>query len=121
MWNMQFLVWNLKNAEKLFYFEIHRVLLIPKQPVIKQKLFVSVQNHQHDDVIMETFSALLAICAENSPVIGEFPAQRPVTRSFDVSFDQRLNKRLNKQNEMMYTSIYWRPNEICQSVLSMMF
>ena len=30
---------------------------------------------------METFSALLAICAENSPVPGEFPAQRPVTRN----------------------------------------
>ena len=27
---------------------------------------------------METFSALLAICAGNSPVTGEFPAQRPV-------------------------------------------
>ena len=40
---------------------------------------------------METFSALLAICAENSPVPGEFPAQRPVTRSFDVFFDLRLN------------------------------
>ena len=36
---------------------------------------------------METFSALLAICAENSPVPGEFPAQRPVTRSFDVLLD----------------------------------
>ena len=36
---------------------------------------------------METFSALLAICAGNSPVNGEFPAQRPVTRSFDVFFD----------------------------------
>ena len=34
---------------------------------------------------METFSALLAICAGNSPVTGEFPAQRPVERSFDVS------------------------------------
>ena len=33
---------------------------------------------------METFSALLALCAGNSPVSGEFPAQRPVTRSFDV-------------------------------------
>ena len=29
---------------------------------------------------------------------GEFSAQRPVTRSFDVSFDLRLNKRLNKQS-----------------------
>ena len=46
---------------------------------------------------METFSALLAICAGNSPVTGEFPAQRPVTRSFDVFFDLRLNKRSSKQ------------------------
>ena len=28
---------------------------------------------------------------------GEFPTQRPVTRSFDVIFDLRLNKRLSKQ------------------------
>ena len=47
---------------------------------------------------METFSALLAICAGNSPVAGEFPAQRPVTRSFDVFFDLRPNKRLSKQS-----------------------
>ena len=39
---------------------------------------------------METFSALLAIC--------EFPAQRPVTRSFDVYFDMQPNKRLSKQS-----------------------
>ena len=54
-------------------------------------------------VIMMTSSnvsifALLAICAGNSPVTGEFPAQRPVTRSFDVFFDLRLNKRLSKQS-----------------------
>ena len=47
---------------------------------------------------METFSALLAICAGNSPLTGEFPAQRSVTRSFDVFFDLRLNKRLSKQS-----------------------
>ena len=46
---------------------------------------------------METFSALLAICAGNSPVPGEFPTQRPVTRSFDVYFDLRPNKQLSKQ------------------------
>ena len=46
---------------------------------------------------METFSALLVICAGNSPVNGEFPAQRPVTRSLDVFFDLHLNKRLCKQ------------------------
>ena len=47
---------------------------------------------------MESSAALLALCAGNSPVIGEFPAQRPVTRSFDVFFDLRLNKRLSKQS-----------------------
>ena len=54
-------------------------------------------NHMNDIIIswhisdalrwrhqMESFSALLALYAGNSPVI---PAQRPVTRSFDVFFD----------------------------------
>ena len=49
---------------------------------------------------METFSALLAFCAGNSLVPGEFPAQRPVTRSFDVFFDLRLYKQLRKQGEV---------------------
>ena len=55
--------------------------------------FSSWWRHQ-----METFSTLLAICAGNSPVTGKFPAQRPVTWSFDVFFDQRLYKRLSKQS-----------------------
>ena len=46
------------------------------------KLFDPWWRHQ-----METFSALLAFWAGNSPVPGEFPSQRPVTRSFDISFD----------------------------------
>ena len=46
---------------------------------------------------METFSALLAIRTGNSPATGEFPAQRPVTRSFNIFFDLRLNKRFSKQ------------------------
>ena len=47
---------------------------------------------------MDTFSALLTICAGNSPVTGEFPAQRPVTRSFGVFFDLHLHKWLSKQS-----------------------
>ena len=47
---------------------------------------------------MEAFSALLPLCAGNSPVTGVFPSERPVTRSFDVSFDLRLNKRPSKQS-----------------------
>ena len=45
---------------------------------------------------IETFSALLALCAGNSPVTGEFPSQTPVTRSFDVFIDLCVNKRLSK-------------------------
>ena len=33
----------------------------------------------------ENISALLALCAGNSPVIGEFPSQRPVTRALMFS------------------------------------
>ena len=50
------------------------------------------------DYQMESFSALLAICAGNSPVTGEFPSQRPMTQSFDVFSDLRLNIRLSKQS-----------------------
>ena len=45
---------------------------------------------------MEPFVLSLALCAENSPVTGEFPSQRPVTRSFDVFFHLCLNKWLSK-------------------------
>ena len=61
--------------------------------VFQYALDCSWWHHQ-----METFSALLAICAGNSPVSGEFPAQRPVTRSFDVFFDLCLSKRLIKDS-----------------------
>ena len=57
-----------------------------------KKQIIIWQCHQ-----TETFSKLLAFCAGNSPVTGEFLAQRPVTRSFDVCFDLRLNQQLSKQ------------------------
>ena len=47
---------------------------------------------------METFCALLTFCAGTSPVTGQVPLQRPVTRNFDVFFYQWLNKRLSKQS-----------------------
>ena len=70
---------------------------------------------------METFSALLAICAGNSPVPGEFPAQRPVTRSFDVFFDLRPNKRLSKQSrgwwfETLSHSLWCHCNANCKAI-----
>ena len=67
---------------------------------------------------METFSALLAICAGNSLVTGEFPAQSPVTRSFDIFTDLRLNKRLRKQSwgwwfETLSRSLWRQRNVFC--------
>ena len=58
---------------------------------------------------METFSALLALCEGNSPVTGEFPSQRPVTRSFDAFFDLRLNKQLSKQSRSWWFEAPSRP------------
>ena len=56
-------------------------------------VIIDIKNH---DDVMETFSALLDLCGGNSPITGEFPSQRPVTRSFYVFFDLRLNKQLSK-------------------------
>ena len=72
---------------------------------------------------METFSALLALCAGNSPVTSEFPSQRPLTRSFDVFFHLSMNKRLSKQLwgwwfEMASHSL-WRHRNVCVQVQSM--
>ena len=58
---------------------------------------------------METFSALVAICAGNSPVTGEFPSHRPVTRSFDVFVDIRPNKQLSKQSRGWWFETPSRP------------
>ena len=41
---------------------------------------------------MDAFFVLLVFSAGNSPVHGEFPSQRVVTRSLDVFFDLHLNK-----------------------------
>ena len=70
-----------------------------------------------------TIFVLLALCAGNSPVTGEFPSQRPVMQSFDVFFDLRLNKRLSKQSwgwwfEMPSCSLWRHCNEILPSEAS---
>ena len=50
----------------------------------------------HDDVIKWKPFPRYWPFVGNSPITGEFPAQRPVTRSFDVFFDLRQNKWLSK-------------------------
>ena len=71
---------------------VNRLETTGHKPLPKPMKSVILWRHQ-----METFSALLALCAGNAPITGEFPSQRPVTRSFGVFFDLRLNKRFSKQ------------------------
>ena len=93
LWNLSMKnIWTTSNmmvGEKVCECRVTRIIYIAnlwKRPK-------SWWRHQ-----METFSALLALCAGNSPVSSEFPSQRPVTRSFDVFFDLHPNKRLSKQS-----------------------
>ena len=71
--------------------------------------FFSWWRHQ-----IETFFALLALCARNSPVTGEYPSQGPVTQSFDVFFDLRLHKRLSKQSWGWWFEYFFG---ICRTIL----
>ena len=53
---------------------------------------------------------------------GEFPTQRPVTRSFDVFFDRRLNKRSSKQPrgwwlETLSCSLWRQSNVLIRNAL----
>ena len=48
------------------------------------------------------------LCAWNSPLTGEFPTQRPVTRSFYVFFDLHPNERLSKQSRRWWFEAPWR-------------
>ena len=87
---------------------------------------------------METFSGLLAFYGGNSPVTGEFPAQRLVMQSFDVFFDLHLKKQLSKQSwgwwygmpllslwcnrndHGKFTTIYWDCFTSCQTKMCLM-
>ena len=125
------ILWNLfssmKHGSKWIQISLKFVLMCPinNKPALLQVMArlkaITWWRHQ-----METFSALLAICAGNSPVPGEFPSQRPVTRSFDVFFDLRPNKRLSKQSWGWWFETLSRPlwrhrndlNYCCVSLLT---
>ena len=64
--------------------------------------YLDVLVHHHDHHMMTSsngniFRVTGHLCGKFTGP-GEFPTQRPVTRSFDVCFDLRLNKRLSKQS-----------------------
>ena len=53
--------------------------------------------HMMTSSIGNIFRVTGPLCGEFTVPV-EFPAQRPVTRSFDVFFDLRLNKQFSKQS-----------------------
>ena len=68
-----------------------------------------LKRRGHDDVIKwKHFPRYWPFVRGIHP--GEFPAQRPVTRSCDVFFDLRLNKRLNKQSWGWWFETLSRPS-----------
>ena len=77
---------------------------IHKTPKMHEKVL------QHNNITWK-YTALYMMTSSNGNIFrvtghlcgkftgpGEFPAQRPVTRSFDVFIDLRLNNRLSKQS-----------------------
>ena len=82
-------IWVISETDHL---ELREVTLGPDQP----ELSASPIFEGHDDVIKwKHFPRYRPFV--RGPATGEFPSQRPVTRSFYVFFDLRPNKRLSKQ------------------------
>ena len=81
-----------KNSTCFWVFTLHWIQIDEGINQINQWCAVCMITSWNGNIF-----ALLAICEGNSPVSGEAPSQRPVTRSFHVFFDLHLNRRLSKQ------------------------
>ena len=66
-------------------------------------------RRNHDDVIKWNHFQRYWPFVREFLVTGEFPSQRPVTRSFDVFFDLCLNKQLSKQSWVWWFETPSRP------------
>ena len=69
--------------------------ITPISNISNKRVMAPMASVRHDDVIKWKHFRVTGHLCGDSPVRGEFPAQRPVTRSFDSFFDLRLNKRLS--------------------------
>ena len=92
-WNIEISAQRIKKPSSFHTTNIMATNVIARShAILRHAAHGSWWRHQ-----METCSALLALCGEFTGP-GEFPAQRPVTRTFDIFFDLRVNKRLSKQS-----------------------
>ena len=99
----RFIFVSFESAPPLIYpiFDLFDAMFIRHYRFVKSS-FLSYSNMCSYHTMMTSsngniFRITRPLCGEFT-CPGEFPAQRPVTRSFDVFFDLRLNKRLSKQS-----------------------
>ena len=85
------------SVDSLRHLEGWGNMMLPHQvPYRVNEIYLINLPHMMTSSNGNIFRVTGPLCGEfNGP--GEFPTQRPVTRSFDVFFDLRLNKRLSKQ------------------------
>ena len=85
-----------------FYGIVYRRICVLRGPTELMAVRLCLEDKHCSNNMMTSSNGklpeLLAICAGNSPVTGEFPAQRLVTRNFDSFFHLGRNKRLSKQS-----------------------
>ena len=104
----------------------------PRGPWCESKIVLLYNNHiidnnsiiYYDVIKWKHFPRYWHLCGEFTGP-GEFPSQRPMTRSFDVFFDQRLNERLSKQSCGWWfetlSSPLWRHSNVYRSIISGMW
>ena len=90
---------------------VHWVNIFSKAKPISNPMLIFRWYHMMTSSNGNIFRATGPFCG-NLPVTGQFPSQRPVTRSFEMFFDMRLNKRLSEQSRRWWfetpSSSLWR-------------
>ena len=76
----------------------HKISIVTLLKFVRCPLLYQTNPTGHNDPRLHETSSNGNISRVTGPLCWEFPAQRPVTRSFDVFFDLRLNKRVSKQS-----------------------
>ena len=79
------------------------------QVVCYENWWVDISWWRHQ---MEAFSALLALCAGNSPVTGEFPSQKGQLCGLRCFFDVGPHKLLNRQSNDRWFETTWRSCDV---------
>ena len=85
-------IYDISNQERLFWFFRSNLIKLCYSAVNPSGATTGMMTSSNGNIFRVTGH----LCGEFTGP-GEFPAQRPVTRSFDVFFGLRLNKRLSKQ------------------------